>query len=188
EMLAWREAYISATLINRYADILIIHSLDGWSQLPVVILKFNIYTDPRKPISVDAELYTFGKPDEMSPVMLTTNYALTYFTVESDLKKFGGNYYLIVADTEGISVESAVAGRYLTAESIAETVKKSGVAEKVRHKHLIIPGMAARLSGETENEMENVGLTGWRVMVGPRDISGIAKFLEKNWPPKEKEE
>ena len=188
EMLAWREAYISATLINRYADILIMHSLDGWSQLPVVIWKFNIYTDPRKPISVDAELYTFGKPDEMSPVMLTTNYALTYFTVESDLKKFGGNYYLIVADTEGISVESAVAGRYLTAESIAEAVKKSGVAEKVRHKHLIIPGMAARLSGETEDEMENVGLTGWRVMVGPRDISGIPKFLEKNWPPKEKEE
>ena len=187
EILAWREAYITATLMNRYADILIMHSLDGWSQLPIVIWRFNIYTDPRKPVSVDAELYTFGKPDEMSPVMLTTNYALTYFTVESDLKKFGGNYYLIVADTEGISVESAVAGRYLTAESIAEAVKKSGIAEKVKHKHLIIPGMAARLSGETEDEMENVGLTGWRVMVGPRDISGIPKFLDKNWPPKEEE-
>jgi acetyl-CoA decarbonylase/synthase complex subunit gamma len=177
EMLAWKEAYITSMLISRYADILIMHSLDGWAQLPTVIWKFNIYTDPRKPVSVDPQLYTFGKPDEMSPVMLTTNYALTYFTVESDIKKFGINCYLIVADTEGISVESAVAGRYLTAESIAEAVKKSGVAEKVKHKYLILPGMAARLSGETEDELENAGLSGWRIIVGPRDSSGIAKLL-----------
>ena len=188
EMLAWKEAYVASMLVSRYADILIMRSLDGWVQLPTVIWRFNIYTDPRKPVSVDAQLYTFGKPDEMSPVMLTTNYALTYFTVESDLKKFGGNYYLIVADTEGISVESAVAGRYLTAETIAEAVKSSGVAEKVKHKYLIIPGMAARLSGETEDELKNVGLPGWRVIVGSRDSSGIAKLLKEKWPPKEGEE
>lgn len=188
EMLAWKEAYVASMLVSRYADILIMRSIDGWVQLPNVIWRFNIYTDPRKPVSVDAQLYAFGKPDEMSPVMLTTNYALTYFTVESDLKKFGGNYYLIVADTEGISVESAVAGRYLTAETIAEAVKNSGVAEKVKHKYLIIPGMAARLSGETEDELKNVGLPGWRVIVGSRDSSGIAKLLKEKWPPKEGEE
>jgi acetyl-CoA decarbonylase/synthase complex subunit gamma len=188
EMLAWKEAYVAAMLLSRYADILIMRSLDGWVQLPTVIWRFNIYTDPRKPVSVDAQLYAFGKPDEMSPVFLTTNYALTYFTVESDLKKFGGNYYLIVVDTEGISVESAVAGRYLTAETIAEAVKNSGVAEKVKHKYLILPGMAARLSGETEDELKNVGLPGWRVIVGPRDSSGIAKLLKEKWPPKEEEE
>ena len=188
EMLAWKEAYLASMLISRYADILIMRSLDGWVQLPTVIWRFNIYTDPRKPVSVDAQLYTFGKPDETSPVMLTTNYALTYFTVESDLKSFGGDYYLIVVDSEGISVESAVAGRYLTAETIAEAVKSSGVAEKIKHKYLIIPGMAARLSGETEEELKNVGLPGWRVIVGPRDSSGIAKLLKEKWPPKEGEE
>jgi acetyl-CoA decarbonylase/synthase complex subunit gamma len=185
--LSWSETVVAATLIPRYVDVLIMHSLYGWSQLPAVILKFNIYTDPRKPVSVDPGLYTFGKPEDMSPLMLTTNYALTYFTVESDLKKFGGNYYLIVVDTEGISVESAVAGRYLTAEKIAEAVKNSGIAEKLKHKHLIIPGMAARLSGETEDELKTAGLSGWRVIVGPRDSSGIAKLLEEKWPPKEEE-
>jgi len=188
EMLAWKEAYLASMLISRYADILIMRSLDGWVQLPTVIWRFNIYTDPRKPVSVDAQLYTFGKPDESSPVMLTTNYALTFFTVESDLKSFGGDYYLIVVDSEGISVESAVAGRYLTAETIAEAVKSSGVADKVKHKYLIIPGMAARLSGETEEELKNVGLPDWRVIVGPRDSSGIAKLLKEKWPPKEGEE
>jgi acetyl-CoA decarbonylase/synthase complex subunit gamma len=187
EMQAWEESYVASMLMSRYADILILHSLNGWVLLPTVIWRFNIYTDPRKPVSVDPQLYTFGKPDELSPVMLTTNYALTYFTVESDIKKFGTDCYLIVADTEGISVESAVAGRYLTAESIAEAVKKSGVAEKVKHKHLILPGMAARLSGETEDELKNAGLSGWHVMVGPRDSSGIAKFLDEKWPPKEEE-
>ncbi len=185
ETLIWNEAYTASMLTARYADILIMHSLDGWALLPNVIWRFNIYTDPRKPVSVEPELNIFGKPNEMSPVMLTTNYALTFFTVESDLKKFGGDYYLIVADTEGISVESAVAGRYLTAESIAEEVKKSGVADKVNHKYLIVPGLAARLSGETEDELKNIGLPGWNVLVGPKDSSGIAGYLDKNWPPKE---
>jgi len=181
EDIAWREAYVASMLISRYADLLIMHSLDGWVQLPIIVWRFNIYTDPRKPVSVESGLKTFGNPDENSPVLLTTNYALTYFTVESDIKKAGVDCYLIVVDTEGISVESAVAGRYLTAETIAEAVKESGIAQKINHKYLIIPGLAARLSGETEEELGG----DWRVLVGPKDSSGIAEFLKKNWPPKE---
>ena len=183
EEMAWREAYVASMLIARYADVLIMHSLDGWVQLPNLIWRFNIYTDPRKPVSVDTGLRTFGNPDENSPVMLTTNYALTYFTVESDIKKLGADCYLIVADTEGISVESAVAGRYLTAETIGDAVRESGIAEKVKHRYLILPGMAARLSGEAEDELKE----GWRVIVGPRDSSGIAKLLKEKWPPQEDE-
>jgi acetyl-CoA decarbonylase/synthase complex subunit gamma len=179
EVLAWREAYVASMLISRYADILLMHSLDGWVQLPNLVWRFNIYTDPRKPVSVESGLKAFGKPDENSPVMLTTNYALTYFTVEADIKSSGADCYLVVADTGGISVESSIAGRLLTAEKAAEAVKESGVAQKVKHRYLIIPGLAARLSGETED------LTGWRVLVGPKDSSGIAAFLKENWPPKE---
>ena len=180
----WKEAYVAAMLTSRYADLLIMHSLDGWVQLPVIIWRFNIYTDPRMPVSVESGLKTFGSPDESSPVMLTTNYALTYFTVESDIKKAGVDCYLIVVDTEGISVESSVAGRYLTAEVIAEAVKESGITQKINHKYLVIPGLAARLSGETEEELGDE----WRVLVGPKDSSGIAEFLKNRWPPKEAEE
>jgi len=183
EALAWREAYVAAMLISRYADLLIMHSTDGWVQLPLVVWRFNIYTDPRKPVSVEPGLKAFGKPDEKSPVMLTTNYALTYFTVESDIKKAGADCYLIVVDTEGISVESAVAGRYLTAETVAEAVKKLEIEKKVNHRHLIIPGMAARLSGDIEDQLGS----GWHVLVGPRDSSGIAQFLKEKWPPKKEE-
>ena len=180
---AFKESYVAAMLLSRYCDLLIMHSLEGWVQLPVLIWRFNIYTDPRKPVSVEPGLRVFGSPDENSPVLLTTNYALTYFTVESDIKKANIDCYLIVVDTEGISVESAVAGRYLTADKIAEAIEETGIEKKVNHKYLIIPGLAARLSGEAEEALGG----DWRVLVGPKDSSGIPEFLKSKWPPREEE-
>lgn len=175
EVNAWKEAYIASMLIVRYVDVLIMHSKDGWVLLPNVVLRQNIYTDPRKPVAVESGLRTIGKPDENSPVMLTTNFALTYYTVASDIEASGVSGYILVADTEGISVDSAVAGRQLTAEKVAAAVKETKVEEKVKHRKLIIPGKAAKLSGEIEQ------LTGWEVLVGPRDSSGIPKFLQEKW-------
>jgi acetyl-CoA decarbonylase/synthase complex subunit gamma len=178
ELLMWKEAYLASILLTRYADILIMHSIEGWEILPNIIWRFNLYTDPSKPVSVEAELKTFGTPNAHSPVMMTTNYALTFFTVESDIKSSGADCYLIVVDTGGLSVESSVAGRYLTAESIADALRKSGIEEKVKHRCLIIPALAARLSGDIEE------LTGWQILVGPKDSSGIPAFLKDKWPPK----
>jgi acetyl-CoA decarbonylase/synthase complex subunit gamma len=175
EIVTWREAYLAAMLIVRFADILIMHSLDGWALLPNVILRQNIYTDPRKPVAVEPGLKVFGAPDENSPVMFTTNFALTYYTVASDIESAKVNAYLLVVDTEGIAVDSAVAGRKLTAEKVAEALKASGIENKVKHRKLIIPGKAARLSGEIEE------LSGWQVIVGPRDSSDIPKFLQEKW-------
>jgi len=175
EVNAWNEAYVASMLIARYADVLIMHSTDGWALLPNVVLRQNIYTDPRKPVAVETGLKIFGKPDENSPVMFTTNFALTYYTVASDIESGGVNCYLIVVDTEGIAVDSAVAGRKLTAEKVADAIKETKVEEKVKHRKLIIPGKAARLSGEIEE------LSGWQVLVGPRDSSDIPKFLQEKW-------
>jgi acetyl-CoA decarbonylase/synthase complex subunit gamma len=138
-------------------------------------LRQNIYTDPRKPVAVEPGLRVFGTVDENSPVMMTMNFALTYYTVASDIESGKVSGYLIVVDTEGIAVDSAVAGRKLTAENAAEAIKESGVENKVKHRKLIIPGKAARLSGEIEE------LSGWQVLVGPRDSSDIPKYLQQKW-------
>ena len=175
EINAWNETYLASMLIARYADVLIMHSTDGWVLLPTAVLRQNIYTDPRKPVAVEPGVRVFGKPDENSPVMFTTNFALTYYTVASDIESAGINCYLLVIDTEGIAVDSAVAGRKLTADKVADAVKETKIGEKVRHKKLIIPGKAARLSGEIEE------LSGWEVLVGPRDSSDIPKFLQEKW-------
>src|SRR4030066_1380696 len=167
EIVKWREAYIAGMLIVRYADALIIHGADGWSLLPNAVLRQNIYTDPRKPVAVDPGLKVFGTPDENSPVFFTTNFALTYYTVASDLESSKLNAYLIVVDTEGSAVDSGVAGRKLTAEKVAEALKASGLESKVKHKSIIIPGRASRVSGEIEEA------SGWKVKVGQRDSGGV---------------
>ena len=176
ELAKWQETLAGASMIIRYADILVLHSLDMWVQLPLTFLRTNIYTDPVKPVAVEPGLREFGNPGKDSPVMYTSNFALTYFTVESDIKQAGIDAYLVVVDTEGLSIQSAVAGRKLTADVIAEAIKESGVEEKVDHRILISPGMAARLSGETEEASK------WTVKVGPKDSSGIGPYIgEELW-------
>ena len=177
ELIKWREAYLASSLIVRFADVLVMHGTDGWSLLPTTVLRQNIYTDPRKPVAVDSGLKVFGTPDENSPVFFTTNFALTYYTVASDIENSKLNAYLIVVDTEGSAVDSGVAGRKLTAETVAEALKESDVETKVAHKTLIIPGKASRISGEIEE------LSGWKVQVGPRDSSEIPKYLQEKWQP-----
>jgi acetyl-CoA decarbonylase/synthase complex subunit gamma len=175
EIVKWREAYLAAMLIVRYADVLVMHGADGWSLLPNTVLRQNIYTDPRKPVAVEPGLKVFGTPDENSPVFFTTNFALTYYTVASDIENSKTNAYLIVVDTEGSAVDSGVAGRKLTAEKVADAIKETGVEGKVKHRKIIIPGKASRISGEIEE------LSGWKVQVGPRDSSEIPKYLIEKW-------
>lgn len=175
EINIWNEAYLAGMLITRYADILIMHTTEGWALLPNAVLRQNIYTDPRKPVAVEPGIKTFGTPNENSPVLMTTNFALTYYTVASDIETAGVNCYLLVVDTEGLAVDSSVAGRKLTSDKIAEALKETKIEEKVKHKKLIIPGKAARLSGETQE------LSGWEILVGPRDSSEIPKFLQDQW-------
>ena len=177
EIIKWREAQTAGMLIVRYADVIIMHGNDGWALLPEVILRQNIYTDPRKPVAVAAGLKVFGTPDENSPVFFTSNFALTYYTVASDIESAKLNAYLIVVESEGSAIDSGVAGRKLTAEKVADALKSSGVENKVKHRKLIIPGKASRISGEIEE------LTGWKVQVGPRDSSEIPKYLVDKWQP-----
>ena len=177
DLLKWRESYLAAMLIVRYADVLVLHGSDGWSLLPITVLRQNIYTDPRKPVAVAPGLKVFGTPDENSPVFFTSNFALTYYTVASDLESNKLNAYLIVVETEGSAIDSGVAGRKLTAERVADSIKSSDIESKVKHRKIIIPGKASRISGEIEE------LSGWKVQVGPRDSSEIPKYLQEKWQP-----
>ncbi len=177
EIVKWKEAYMASMLVVRYADVVVMHGTDGWSLLPTAVLRQNIYTDPRKPVAVAPGLKVFGTPDQNSPVFFTSNFALTYYTVASDIESAKLNAYLIVVETEGSAIDSGVAGRKLTAERVADAIKASGVESKVKHRKIIIPGKASRISGEIEE------LSGWKVQVGPRDSSEIPKYLVEKWQP-----
>jgi len=182
EAATWKEAAVASLLITHYASLLIMHTLDGWALLPVVILRQNLYTDPRKPAAVEPGLRIFGEPDENSPVMFTTNFSLTYFTVSSDIESspISNRCYLLVVDSEGVGVRTAAARASarkggITVEGIAKAISESGVEQKVKHKTLIIPGLLANLKDEIEK------LTGWKALIGPSNSAELPKFLEEHW-------
>jgi len=152
---------------------------DIWALLALMTLRQSIFSDPRVYPAVDPGVYEIGEPNEKSPVFVTSNYRLTKIPVEIDIKGANLDAWLLVVDSEGIGIESAVAGGQFNAGSIAEAVKEFGVFDKVNHRILIIPGMAARLSGALEDEADAL------VVVGPRDSSGIGKFVKEQWKPEE---
>jgi acetyl-CoA decarbonylase/synthase complex subunit gamma len=170
---AIKEATVAATLINKFADMMIIHGTEIWELIPVLTLRQSIFTDPRKPQAVDAGLYEFGEVNENSPVALTTNFALTYYTVEGDLKSGKANCYLLVLDTEGRAVDVSVAGGQFTGKSVADLLKECGIEDKIKTRKMVVPGLGAPLSGEIEDD------TGWEVVVGPRDSSALSDFLKE---------
>ncbi len=169
----------AATYIAKYAGIVVIEHLDPWELLTLVTVRQNIYTDPQKPIQIEEGLYQVGTPDESSPVLVTTNFSLTYFTVEGDVEASRVPAWIVVVDTEGTSVLTAWAAEKFTAEIIAEKVKAFDVASKVKHRKLVLPGHVAVLSGKLEDELSQE----WKVIVGPRESSGIPTFLRTSWQP-----
>jgi acetyl-CoA decarbonylase/synthase complex subunit gamma len=172
----YKETMIAAALTVRYADMMIIHGLDAYELLPLVHVADMIYTDPRTPSSVEPKMYEIGTPDFTSPVLFTTNFALTYYTVESDLMSAGVSGYLLAVNTGGLGVEAAVAGGQLTAEAILKDFEKAGfdIKEKTSRKTLILPGLAARLQSDIEK------LMGVSTLIGPMDSGRLAKWLEEN--------
>lgn len=152
---AYWETAMAAIFTIRYGDIMILHSLEPYATLPEVHLAETIYTDPRTPVAVDSKMYKVGEPDENSPVLFTTNFALTYYTVESDLSSNGITCWLLAVDTDGIGVEAAAAGGQLTADKVKDAFEKSGfdLKKDVTHNTVIIPGLAARLQGDLEDKL-----------------------------------
>jgi acetyl-CoA decarbonylase/synthase complex subunit gamma len=175
---AERSGYGDAALILgilRYASVIVCGMLPVPPMKAALTLRQNIYTDPQKPIQVTPGIYPVNNPGRDAPVLLSVNFSLTFFTLQGYLDASKVPCYMLVVDTEGMSVLTAVAGGKLTEELVAASIRKSGLEEMVDHRRMIIPGYAAPLSGRIEEE------TGWRVLVGPRDAAEIGKFLETEW-------
>jgi acetyl-CoA decarbonylase/synthase complex subunit gamma len=163
----------AATLLMKYSSMLVMRDYSPETILPMVTVRLNIYTDPQKPIQVKPAIYDVGTPGPDSPFMITSNFSLTYFSVEGDVDKSKVASRILVIDTEGLSVLTAFAAGKMEPDKMADAIADSGIADMVNHKNLIIPGMIARASGKLEQ------LTGWKVIVGPRESTGIPKFLRE---------
>jgi acetyl-CoA decarbonylase/synthase complex subunit gamma len=167
-----KEALKAAIYTMKYAAALMFSDVSKWKMFPLFTLRQNIYTDPQIPIQVKPELYEINNPSDDSPLLFTTNFSLTYFTVAGDIENSKIPSYLQVIDTEGLSVMTAFAAGKLTADMVVEALEKSGATQKIKHNKIIIPGMVARMSAKLNEK------SGREVLVGPRESSGLPKYLK----------
>ena len=169
-------ALLAAQHIAKYAGLIVLERFDPAELYPLLVLRQNIYTDPQKPIQVQPGLYEINAPTADAPVMVTTNFSITYFAVNNEVEGSGRPGWLVVTDAEGMSVLTAWAAGKFDADRIAKAVKTCGVAERVNHRRLILPGQVAVLSGEVEES-----LPGWEIMVGPKEAVDLPGYLKLVW-------
>jgi acetyl-CoA decarbonylase/synthase complex subunit gamma len=171
------EAMIASVLIAKYSGIVVLSDLQGDILFPLLLEQLNIFTDPQRPMVVQEDVYNINGPGENSPVLITCNFSLTYFIVSGEIEGSKVPSWLLIKDTEGLSVLTAWAAGKFGADLIAQFIKKSGIMDKVKHRDLIIPGYLASIKGELEEELPD-----WTITIGPREAGHLPAFL-KEWKP-----
>ncbi len=170
-----KETLMASVLVAKYAGIIVLSDFKGESIFPLLLQRLNIYTDPQRPMTTQEGIYPINNPDDNSPVLVTCNFSLTYFIVSGEIENSRVPSWLCIMDTEGLSVMTAWAAGKFVGDLVGAFIKKCGISEKVSHRKVIIPGYAAMILGDMEEE-----LPGWEIMIGPREAAHIPAYL-KMW-------
>jgi acetyl-CoA decarbonylase/synthase complex subunit gamma len=170
------EAILAGQQVAKYAGVIVVDHFSPEIAYSLLTLRLNIYTDPQRPIQTNPGLYQIGAPDERSPLCVTTNFSLTYFSIAGELESSGWNSYLLVCDTEGLSVLTSWSAGKFDAEKIAKSIEEFDVAKKISHRRLILPGRVAIMRGEVEEELPD-----WEIMVGPPEAMDVGGYLKEHW-------
>jgi acetyl-CoA decarbonylase/synthase complex subunit gamma len=169
------QAIEASTYVAKYAGIVVTDAIEPWQILPVLTTRQDVFTDPQKPVAVQPKLFTVGEVETDSPVLVTTNFSLSYYSVEGEVEASRVPAYILSVDTEGTSVLTAWASDKFNAATITKAMKDAELEAKVSHRKLVLPGLVAVLSAGVEDE------SGWSVLIGPKEASGIPGYLKKQW-------
>ncbi|MEW5767178.1 MAG: acetyl-CoA decarbonylase/synthase complex subunit gamma [bacterium] len=170
-----KEALYASIMIEKYAGIVVLSDLAAYRTFPLLVHRLNIYTDPQRPMTMSQGIYEVNIPTKDSPLIITTNFSLTYFIVNSEVESSRVPTWLLIMNTEGLSTLTAWSAGKFVPDLIAPFVNKSGIVDKMANRNLIIPGYVAQIKGELEEELGS----DWKVTVGPREASDLPSFLQK---------
>ena len=171
-----REEIMEASVYtSKYASIVVLKADEKSQILPLMALRMNLYTDPQKPSQVEPKVYSIGAVANNSPVYVTTNFSLTYYTVEGEISASKIPSYIIACPTDGTSVLTAWAAGKFNGDRIAEFLTASGIEGMVAHRNIVIPGYVAVIKGALEEK------SGWKVTVGPAEASGLPAFARSHF-------
>ncbi|UCE10066.1 MAG: methyltransferase domain-containing protein [Candidatus Thorarchaeota archaeon] len=151
-------AYLGA---RARARIWIDHTTGGWRGIPI-----------------EPGLYKIGEPTPESPVIVTANYELTYYTVMRALDKDQIDAWVMVCDTNGINVWCAARGVHFDSEDVIHMIRLTGLSEIVSHRELILPQLAAAGMDPTMIHRRS----GFRVRYGPVRIQDLSRWFELEKP------
>ena len=163
----------AAMFTEKYASIIVMENMTYAQALPLYGLRQNIYTDPQKPMKVEAKIYPLNGADENSPCALTVDFALTYFLVSGELERSNEPVNLIISDASGMSVLTAWAAGKFSSSSIKKTFEELDIANKIKNRTLIIPGKVAVMKGEIQEKLPE-----WNVVVGPLEAVQLPKYMK----------
>ena len=171
------ETAVASLFVAKYGGIVVLSDIQGHNLFPLLLQRLNVFTDPQRPMKTEQGLYEIGNPGPNSPLLVTSNFSLTYFIVSGEVETSRIDSYLLVLDTEGLSVLTAWAAGKFAGDVIGALVKKLNVGDKVETKKIIIPGLTAVISGDLEEELG----PDWEVIIGPREAPHIPAFLKQNY-------
>lgn len=157
----------------KYANLLIFEDFNEALISTLMTLRQNIYTDPQKPLQVESKVYEFNNPDENSLVFLTTNFALTYFAVANEIEALNKPAYLVVTPSDGMSVLTAWSAEKFTAQIVAKSISQSNLANKIKNKQIIIPGLLSHMKNELSEALPE-----FEIIVGTNEAYMIADFVK----------
>lgn len=169
------EGMQAVSYVAKYASIVIMKNISKAVLLPVLSWRQNVFTDPQKPVAVEPKLYAIGAVTDKSPLYITTNFSLSYYSVEGEVEASRIPSYIIPIDTDGTSVLTAWAAGKFGGEHIAAAMKEHGVEDKLSHRDVVIPGFVAVVAAKLKDE------SGWNVIVGPKESSGISPFAKTSF-------
>lgn len=170
------ENILGGTCISKYVGIALLSDLKGEVLFPLLLQRLNIFTDPQRPMTTEQGVYPVNNPDENSPVLITSNFSLTYFIVSGEVEASRVPSWLLILNTDGLSVLTAWAAGKFVGDLIGPFVKKCGIEDKTKKRDIIIPGAAAIISGDLEEELPD-----WNIMIGPREGAHIPSYLRQNY-------
>ena len=170
---ATKQTALASMFVLKYGSIILMDGMSYAQALPLFGLRQNIFTDPQKPMKVEPGIYALNGATADSPCATTVDFALTYFIVSGELERSGVPVNLLISDAGGYSVLTAWAAGKFSAGSISRFFKEQDIESKIASRDLIIPGKAAVLKGELEEQ-----LPGWKIIVAPNEATGLVKFMK----------
>ncbi|MEG0855439.1 MAG: acetyl-CoA decarbonylase/synthase complex subunit gamma [Terrisporobacter sp.] len=168
------EVALSSAFTVKYGSIIVIDDINYAKALPLYALRQNLFTDPQKPMRVETKIYPINNPDENSPVLVTVDFALTYFVVTGELERSKVPCWLVIPDAGGYSVLTSWAAGKFGGSVIGNFVKESGIADMTKNRDLIIPGKVAVIQADVQDNLPD-----WNVIVGTPEAMELPKFLKE---------